>query len=96
MFASLVVVAEEGSALGKDAEHTILEFIIRDDSIVVSVNFTHDIVPDSFTLGEADRSAAENSLKLSLADRTVVILIQDLKCLLKVWLGEQLDFVECG
>jgi len=38
-----LLMAEEGGALGEDVEHTILELLIRDDSIVVSINFMHDI-----------------------------------------------------
>ena len=84
---------EAGGALGEDVEHAVLELRIRDVTIVVSINLTHDFSPDIISpLG--DCATAEHSLKFFLADSSITVLVEDLEGLLEVWLGEQLDFVE--
>ena len=86
---------ENCGASVEDVEHALLELLIRDNTIVVSINIIHDISPDFLPLLEADCATTKHSLKLILADPTIAILIEDLECLLEVWFGEQLDFVEC-
>lgn len=84
---------EAGGALGEDVEHAVLELRIRDVTIVVSINLTHDFRPDFLSL-LGDGATAEHSLKLVWADSSITVLIEDLEGLLEVWFGEQLDFVE--
>ena len=82
-----------GGALGEDVEHAVLELRIRDVTIVVSINFTHDFSPDFLSL-LGDGATAEHSPKFVRADSSITVLIEDLEGLLEVWFGEQLDFVE--
>lgn len=84
---------EAGGALGEDVEHAVLELRIRDVTIVVSINLTHDFSPDFLSL-LGDSTTAEHSLKLVRADSSITVLIEDLEGLLEVRFGEQLDFVE--
>ena len=92
LFSSLAVL-EAGGTLGEDIEHAVLELRIRDVTIIVSINLTHNFSPDFLSL-LGDSTTAEHSPKFVRADSSITVLIEDLEGLLEVWFGEQLDFVE--
>ena len=85
----------EGGALLENKIHCVLKLVVRYHTIVVLVNFCHDLVPDLLAaLG--DVPSAEDQLELFLAHRAVAIRVEHAERALKILAREEHVLLEGG
>ena len=96
IFLSHHSLVHERRAFGKNIEHAILEFFVRNDAIFVLINFVHDLTPNLLSLLETYIAWSEDRWKFGVADGAITILVENTEGFLKVRLSEELDLVEGG
>ena len=73
----------ESGALLENHLHGVLELIVRDDPVLVPVDFCHDLIPHLFT-ALRNMAAAKYKLELLLAHLAIAIRIKHAEGALKI------------
>ena len=69
---------DESSALVDHFEHVLLEFVVRDESVLVLVDLSHDIFPE-VSLAVSSSLICEHFLKLLGADGTISVCVKHIE-----------------